>query len=207
MKKLLSIFLVLVMVISLSACASPQSEEPDTPQLEEPNEKGEDIPNGEDLEDNEEETEDDEIDQEEETEKEAEVNIYLTSEEYVITGNEDLEKLASVKRTVTYSDSSLEEAVVRQLLQEPDSEKLINSIPDSVELIEVKVMDSTAYVDFAQDGMAGGNLTETCTIDQIVTSLLDLGTVDKVQFLIDGQVVDSLMGHVSATEPFDGRSE
>lgn len=199
MKKFLSIFLILIMVISLSACASPQNEkpeEPTPPSVEEPNEndEDEDIVNGEDEED-----------EEQEAEKEAEVNIYFTSEEYVITGNEDLETLDFEKRKVTYGDITLEEAVVKELLKKPKNEELINSIPESVELIEVKVMDNTAYVDFSKDGMEGGSLEEILTIDQIVTSLLDLGTVEKVQFLLDGEVTDSLMGHVSTAEPFDER--
>lgn len=206
MKKFLSIFLVLIMVVSLSACASPQNEEPDTPSVEEPSENDEDTDNGsdaeEDKENNKDEPKDDE-ENDENVEKEAEIKIYLTSEEYVVTGNEDLEKLDFVERKVNYGDTILEEAVVRQLLEEPDSGELINSIPDSVELIEVKVMDDTAYVDFSKDGMEGGSLEEVLTIDQIVTTLLDIGTVEKVQFLLDGEVSDSLMGHVSTTEPFD----
>lgn len=203
MKKFISMFLLVVMLISLSACGSPaneESEEPTPASVDETieDDADKDIEEDKDLE----EDEDTEI-----AEEEKDVNIYYTSEEYIMTGNEDLEKLESEKRAVTYGPITLEEAVVRELLKDPENEKLINSIPADVKLIEVKVENDIAYVDFAKDGMEGGSLEEILTIDQIVTSLLDLGTVSKVQFLLDGEVPESLMGHITTTEPFEGRPE
>jgi len=68
------------------------------------------------------------------------------------------------------------------------------------------------YVDFkggeTQEGEApmlsgGGSLEEALLISQIVESLVNsYAEVEQVQFLIDGQVVESLMGHFDAMTPY-----
>ncbi|OLS03647.1 GerMN domain-containing protein [Tissierella creatinophila] len=196
MKKFLSIFLILLMVISLSACASTQNEKPgesDTPPVDDSNKDNDDA----DIED------DKDKEDEEEAKKEKEVDLYFANQKYVETGDESLEKLKSEKRTVNYEDTTLEEAVVREVLKGPeDKENLTSPIPDNINLLEVKVMDDTAYVDFSSENLTGGSMQESFTINQIVESLLGLDTVKKVQFLVDGKEADSLMGHVSIDKPF-----
>ena len=46
-------------------------------------------------------------------------------------------------------------------------------------------------------------MQEDFTIAQIVNTLLELDHIDKVQFLIDGKKAETLMGHISITEPFE----
>lgn len=203
MRKIISLFLITIMVFSLAACASPTSvdeETPETPEVVEPEDfsdmdekEGATTPEDEELEAEE--------DMKEEEKKEKEVNLYYAVTEYIVTGNEDLTKIKAEKRTVDYKDTILEEAVVKELLTEAKSEGLENAIPSSVKLIDVKVEDDIAYVNFSKEGMNGGSLTESLTINQIVASLLDLGTVNKVQFLLDGEVSESLMGHATITDP------
>ncbi|NLK44706.1 MAG: GerMN domain-containing protein, partial [Tissierellia bacterium] len=80
-------------------------------------------------------------------------------------------------------------------------------VPSTVKLLGVEVADGTAYVNFAQEGMYGGSMQETFTINQIVASLLELDSVDRVQFLIDGKKAETLMGHYSIEEPFESITE
>lgn len=196
MKKFLSVFLILIIVISLSACVAPQNDklgEPDTPPIEDLTDDNDD----EYIED------DKDNDNEEEAKKEKEVNLYFANQKYVETGDESLEKLKSEKRTVNYEDITLEETVVREVLKGPeDKENLTSPIPSTVKLLEVKIMNDTAYVDFSSEGLTGGSMQESFTINQIIESLLDLDTVKKVQFLVDGKEADSLMGHISIDKPF-----
>ena len=205
MKKIITLLLISIMVFSLTACASPANEVPedtDTPDIIEP---GEDT----DVEDKEEEVEpeEDPVKEPEEETKEEEVSIYYTSEEYVLTGDESLVKLVPETRNVIYTDTILEEAVMKELLTKPSSVGLVNSIPSSVKLIDVKVEEDTVYINFAKEGMSGGSLEESLTINQIVTTMLDLKTVSKVQFLLDGEISESLMGHVMINEAFDSIPE
>ena len=207
MKKFLYMLLISIMVISLSACAAPPNEEPEepsTPPVEDQDtndEKDNDNTGDEDSEQADTEDEEDKV----EDKKEQEVDLYFVNSEYVETGDESLDHLKIEKRMVNYEDMILEEAVVRELLKGPGSGDLTTGMPETIKLLEVKVMDNTAYVDFSSDGLEGASLQETLTIEQIVESLTNLEGVDKVQFLKDGSEADSLMGHVSIDQPFEGK--
>lgn len=187
MKKIISLLLILVLLLTLVACTGDTGEEPDpNPPVDEPG-------NGDEV-----------VDPEPSTGSE-EVALYFADNEYVLTGDESITKLVVENREVEYGSISLEEAIVRELMKGPeDTEELATLIPATVELIDVEVTDGTAHVNFAQDGLHGGSMQESFTISQIVSSLVELDTVDRVQFLIDGQEAEALMGHIEISEPFEG---
>ena len=116
-----------------------------------------------------------------------EIVLYFVNAEYVKTGDESLEHLIPKKRIIEYEDMSLEEAIVRELMQDPGDEELSTEIPKTVELLGVEVSDGVAYVDFAKEGLFGGSMQESFTISQIVNSLTELDNIDKVQFLVEGE--------------------
>lgn len=193
MKKHISILLLLLILLTLGACS--KKDLGDTPPVvENP-------------------THNDQIDQDEvvdpNPEKETkEVNLYFANGEYIETGDESLEKLIVEKRMVEYGDVTLEEKIVRELMKGPENtEKASTVIPSSIKLLGVEVADGTAYVNFAQEGLYGGSMEESFTINQIVSSLLDLDSVDRVQFLIDGKKAETLMGHYSIEEAFENIME
>lgn len=208
MKKLLIIFLSIILVFTLSACRSTinkaednniEEKENDIAGLktetveDEMNEEGEEI---------EEEPENEVVEPTPET-NEKEVTLYFVNKEYIETGNESLEKLIGEKRVIKYDGISLEEAIVQELIEGTKDPKLATVIPSNVQLINVEVADKTAFVNFAQEGLFGGSMQETFTLSQIIKSLTELDTVDKVQFLIDGKKADSLMGHYDISQPFE----
>lgn len=202
MKKLLAIFLILIMVFSLVACTS-ENPKKDGDIVDQ--DKDSDIVN-EDDEDTDEEDKVDIVDPTPKTDEE-EIILYFSNKEYIETGNENLDKVLPEKRTIEYGDISLEEAVVRELMKGPESDKLSTSIPSTVKLLGVEVSNGMAFVNFSQEGLFGGSLQEDLTISQIVNSLLELDSVDKVQFLVDGEKTESLMGHFDTTEPFDSMQD
>ena len=197
MKKHIGILLLILFLFTLGACA-PKNEVKDTPpQVVEQTE----------TEDNTQDEEDEVVDPTPEGES-KEVTLYFVNGEYIETGDESLEKLVKEIRTVEYGDISLEEKVVRELIKGPvNPENSSTVVPSTVKLLGVEVADGTAYVNFAQEGMYGGSMQETFTINQIVASLLELDSVDRVQFLIDGKKAETLMGHYSIEEPFDSITE
>ncbi len=188
MKKILAILMILVLSISIVAC-TPKNEPNEDPVVETPVEQP-----GEPT---------DEIVDPEPSTDSKEVTLYFLNEEYVETGDESLEKLIAEKRTIEVGSTTLEEGIVRALMSGPEANGLRTAIPSTAKLIGVKVSDGTAFVNFSREGMFGGSLEETYTINQIVASLVELDSVDRVQFLIDGQKGDSLMGHYSIDEPFE----
>lgn len=182
MKKHISILLIIVMILSLSACSNPKK----TPNVAEEQKGGNEV-----------------VEPSPKTD-EKEVTLYFANKKYVETGDEKLEKLIAEKRVVKYGDISLEEAVVRELMKGTENTELTTEIPSSAKLINVEISDGTAFVNFAQEGMYGGSLQESFTISQIVNSLIKLGSVKRVQFLVDGKKAESLMGHISIMGPIEG---
>jgi len=190
-KRILISLLMLVLVFSLVAC-NKENENIETPGLEENN--GEDT-NGED-------TKLPEEDNNEEEEKRL-VKVYFANSKYIETGDESITKLESEEREITPSENILED-IYKELIKGPeDSDKLSTVIMDNVTLKDAYIEDKIAYMDFKSEELSGGSLEETFFVDQIVASLLELEEVDKVQFLVDGEIASSLMGHVYIEEPFD----
>lgn len=229
MKKILSLILTFIMVISLAACAPSNEDTPEEPtdqpiednkdeqdeskddedkvveeEIEEVNENNKDNEKEEKVEEDKTEEEEDNDEDKDIVENEKNVDLYFANSEYIQTGNEDLERVKAETRIIKYDDETiLEEAIVRELLNGPTDKDLDNGIPDTVKLIGVELKNNTAYVNFQKDGMQGASLQETLTLEQILTSLLKLESVDKVQFLLDGEIPDSLMGHISSSDAFD----
>lgn len=200
MKKYIAIFLSTIMLLSLTACSSSEKT-PKTIDKQESENEVVDENQEETINENEEDVEETEETSEEVNEKE--VTLYFVNKKYIETGDESLEKLVPEKRVVKYDEMPIEEAIVRELMKGTEDDKISTVIPSSVELIDVKVSDKTAFVNFKQEGLHGGSLEERFTLDQIIKSLIELENVDKVQFLIDGQKAETLMEHLDISEPFD----
>lgn len=190
MKKFIAIFLLVLIVFSLAACAKSNTPSDDNDIVDE---------NPQDVV----EEGDNEVIEPTPSTDEVEITLYFANKEYVETGDESLEKLIPEKRTVEYGDISLEERVVKELMKGPDSDELSTVIPSNVKLLGVEVSDGTAFVNFAGEGLYGGSMQEDFTISQIVNSLVELDDVERVQFLIDGQKAETLMGHIEISEPFE----
>ncbi|MBC7087747.1 MAG: GerMN domain-containing protein [Tissierellales bacterium] len=192
MKKFLILSLSVLLILSLSACSTNNDElnEPEIPIDETPIENPD---NGNTTE------------PEPEENYTKEVTLYFANNDYVETGNEEYDWLIEEKREINFEGTTLEEAVVRELMKGPvDTENMSTGFPSTVKLIDVKVDENkTCYVNFAQDGLYGGSMEESYIIAQVVNSLVGLDSVDRVQFLIDGKPAETLMGHISIEEPFE----
>lgn len=141
-------------------------------------------------------------DKDKQQEKVKEVSLYFANEKYIKTGDESQIKVIAVKRKVNYDKIILAEAAVRELLKNPGIEGLSTGIPEKTKLVSVVVKEGSAYVNFATEGLNGSSLQETLTVEQIVSTLLDLEGINSVQFLKDGKPTEDLMGHLDTSQPF-----
>ncbi|SHI89720.1 GerMN domain-containing protein [Lutispora thermophila] len=185
MKKYISMLLILLMVFSLAACSGIEKEHAVKDGSKDENVVVDPAPKI----------------------NEQEVTLFFVNKKYIETSDKNLEKLISEKRLVKYGDTSLEEAVVRELMKGSDNKELSTEIPSSAKLINVEVADGTAFVNFARDGLYGGSMQEIFTIMQITRTLNALPNIQRVQFLIDGNKSETLMGHIGVSEPFKGPFE
>lgn len=211
-RKFIGILLGMIMVFSLVGCANSEKpmndideghvekediKEPDNNVDEEEEEKDEDKDKNQDEEEKDESASD--IDEK----KEEQVVLYFANKEYIETGNESLEKLIGEKRIVEYNSDNLEESIIKELKKGPKSDKLETVIPDTIKILDIKVSNNTAFVNFDKKGLSGGSMEEDFILGQIMDSLFELDHIDKVQFLINGEKAESLMGHFDISNPFN----
>ncbi len=82
-----------------------------------------------------------------------------------------------------------------------------NPIPGGTELHEVYVdTQGTAYLDFSRhltDGHIGGTQGEFLTVAAILKTIFDAfpNKIKQVQFLIDGNEIETLAGHLNLSQP------
>lgn len=122
---------------------------------------------------------------------------------YFANKNSDL--LISEGRTVTInSKESLEYVLVNELIKGPKGDYMYPTIPEGTKVLSVETKEGICFVNLSQDFKSkhsGGSAGETMTIYSIVNTLTELDTVDKVQFLIEGQKMDVFI-HCIFNEPF-----
>ena len=84
--------------------------------------------------------------------------------------------------------------MVRELIKGPEEEGLSSAIPVGTEINEIMIKDKVCYLDLSaefQKNHLGGPREEALTIYSIVNSLTELPNIQYVQFLIDGQRVET----------------
>lgn len=126
--------------------------------------------------------------------------LYFVNADYVTTGDERLPKVKPVRRVLNISRLPHAEAVVRALMKKPESRGFSTAL-EGLTLLEVRTEGDTAFVNFSSTGLNGGSLEERLVIEQVVRSLTLLRGVRNVQFLVDGQKRETLMGHMDARSP------
>ncbi|EEG78862.1 GerMN domain-containing protein [Dethiobacter alkaliphilus] len=113
------------------------------------------------------------------------------------------------RRVVTMTDLGVARRAMNELIAGPQSEYLGRSVPQETRLLGIRIEDGICYVDFSselRDNHPGGSLGELLTIASIVNTLTEFSSIDQVQILIEGQIGESIGGHVELYEPI-GRME
>lgn len=138
--------------------------------------------------------------------KEYNVTLYFANDEYVQTGDESLEQMVVVKDYKMESEEGnqymvLVDNALRNAAEEAEGEDTL--ISDKIVFNEVSVDEGIATVDLAGATLNGSSLEESYLISQIVESLIaSFEEINSVQFLVDGEKAESLMGHFDVSNPF-----
>ncbi len=134
-------------------------------------------------------------------EENIKLTLYFANDEYIQTGDANLDVLLVEEREVTLGDQTSAEAAMRELMKGPNHGGMSIVIPERISLKSVEVADNIAYVNFSGEGLWGGSLEEGILVSSTVMTLTELEDIEAVQFLVDGKKAESLMGHISAMEP------
>lgn len=97
-------------------------------------------------------------------------------------------------------------AAIDMLLEEPYEENLTNIFPKNANIRSVTVENGLATVDL--DGstlknMVGGSTGEEFLVGSIVDTLTGFPEVTRVKFLIDGNEIETLSGHMDLSAPLE----
>lgn len=138
----------------------------------------------------------------------AEPNLPPQTPEYVVYlyfGDSQAMGFNLEERTI---DAVTPERLVEELINGPAFEQNMRTIPDGTKLIDIKVEDSIAFVNFSRemtDNHWGGSAGESMTIGSIVNTLaLNEGIgIEKVQILIEGEKIETLAGHIDTSVPLE----
>lgn len=116
-------------------------------------------------------------------------------------------RLVEVEREIIV-DESVDKytAALEVLMEEPDEENLTRIFPKTAGIRSVKIKDGLATVDF--DGsilkkFVGGSTGEEFLIGSIVNTLTNFPEIKRVKFLVDGEEIETLSGHMDLSMPLE----
>lgn len=94
-------------------------------------------------------------------------------------------------------------AAVTELLKGPKSDKMVSPFPTGVQLLDINIRpDGQCFVNFnARIQDIDGAAREKNAVYSIVDTLSQFPTVDEVNFLVEGEKVDSLAGNIDLSVP------
>jgi len=99
---------------------------------------------------------------------------------------------------------------IRELIKGPSKEDLGRTIPEGTELINLELEEDILTLNFNSNFRKnhwGGSTGEIMTIYSIVNTMCQFSEVDQVLFLLEGEQVESLVGHVSLNEPVSSNNK
>ena len=120
-------------------------------------------------------------------------------------------KLVEVEREIVIDDSTDKyTAAIETLLEDPNEDNLTTIFPKNAAIRSVIVEGDLAIVDF--DGsflknFVGGSTGEEFLIGSVVDTLTNFPEVKRVKFLVDGQEIETLSGHMDLSTPLERMSD
>lgn len=99
---------------------------------------------------------------------------------------------------------------LEELVVGPQKSNLSATIPPGVEVLNVKLADGLAIVNFNEKLVTnhwGGSTGELLTIYSIVNTLGQFSQIERVQILVEGQKIETLAGHFLLEESLEVKEE
>jgi len=97
------------------------------------------------------------------------------------------------------------EEVMAELLKGPETDDLSRVIPEGTVLRGITLEYGVAYADFSEELLQTdvGSEAEAVLVDSIVKTLTQLEEVGSVQILVEGEIVETIAGHITINEPLN----
>jgi len=116
-------------------------------------------------------------------------------------GSSDGQHLVAIEKEIPKTEG-IARATINALIEGPDFQSgLLPTIPAGTELLDINVKeDGLCIVDFSQElvtNLPGGEINEKLAVYSIVNTLCQFPTIDRVEFRVQGQRMDTLLGYVN----------
>lgn len=139
----------------------------------------------------------------ERTEKTISVRVYYPDDSGM--------RLIEVEREILVDDATDKyTAAVKALLDEPDEENLTRIFPKNATIRSVTVANGLATVDLGGSitkNFVGGSTGEELLVGSVVDTLTNFPEIRRVKFLVDGQEIETLSGHMDLSAPLERMSD
>jgi len=132
--------------------------------------------------------------------KEENVKLYFSTSDAMYLDTED--------RTVKGRNIYLE--TVNALIKGPITSDLVKTIPDDVEVLNISKNNDTIQVDFSEEIITnhwGGSSGEISTVYSIVNTLTQFEGIKRVEILVEGKEVETLVGHMDLSVPIESNQD
>lgn len=138
----------------------------------------------------------------------ADTEFYQDAYVSIYYGSEDGTRLVESNLKITFDGSiSTEQLILNQLISGPVEENRRATIPAGTVLNKVTVKDGVCTVDLNEKFLERRkDVTEEVTVYSVVNSLVELASIYRVQFLINGESVKTY-GSIDLSTPFERNLE
>lgn len=126
--------------------------------------------------------------------KEKTINLYFATP--------DAMYLETEERTI--KGRNLYKEAVNALINGPNDSNLAKTIPEGVKVLNISKNNDTILVDFSEEIVKnhwGGSAGERLTVYSIVHTLAQFDGIKQVKFIIEGEEVETLVGHMDLSVP------
>lgn len=125
----------------------------------------------------------------------VEVNLYFSDSQamYLIPEKRKIPQIPSLARQA-----------VNELIKGPENSDFYRTIPEGTQVNEVYIADDIVYIDLSEEifkNHPGGSSGELMTVYSIVNTLTEIPPIKGVQILVEGNEMESLVGHVDISMP------
>ncbi len=112
--------------------------------------------------------------------------------------------LAEEERDVVYrSGVSLERLVMENLVEGPETEGLLSTLPANLKINSISIQEGVCYLNLGENfNTEALNIRDEIILYSVVNSLSELSGVSKVQFLINGESTVLFRESISLGSPF-----
>ncbi|KAB2952740.1 GerMN domain-containing protein [Heliorestis acidaminivorans] len=133
-------------------------------------------------------------------------NLNFLEEQFILTlyfADPKGQNLIAEERSIPKTES-LARSAVQELIKGPGlAGGSLPTVPAGTRLLDINIKDGVCIVDLSKEfktNHEGGSAGETLTVYSIVNTLTQFPSVEKVQFLVEGQYIDTIAGHVDVSE-------